>query len=626
MMSKQYALGPILALAMLAGCAGGGALPHPAGSTPLGSKHSATARFVITIPPKPHHRRGARYISPSTESLWIGMTPTAGGTALNLDMNLTPASSNCHAISNGTQCENTLALAPGTYKAIVDTYDQQSEKGNVLSEGQSLAVVIKAGQANTISLTLGGVPHSLAIASGAVAVHGTQAAGFTLYGKTAQALAVTAKDSKGNTIVGPASLDYTASVTSGSGWKVQATPNPATPNTFEVTPPGTNGSAATLKVTFNYSTAACDVGSVCTASFDVKNDVQQLFVAGCFYSCFGNANNNPIPTGDDAVVIYDPPYTESSPTAIVTKGVLVPVAVAADNNGHLFVANQSTVTIYQAPFSSSSAPIATLGSTNGIQYPTGLAVNSKGDVFVVDNLIEGGMSSYDEVTEYTPPYSSSSMPANTMTYASAGVDDIAGIAVDPHDNFMIENCAHDCNTPDFNPSSVLMFGASNYGAAPVSIGSNFGAPVALAFDATGDMYVGACPSVCSTQNYEIKEYAAPLSASSSVLVTVAQSQGIGQTGSLGVDTLGNLFNGNVLGGGANTVELPPPYSANATTIFGGNTYQSYLMQVDGFNTLVVSDQATLWFSTPPYSTLTQIGPALFDDASHGDAYDIAINP
>jgi hypothetical protein len=619
MMRKHSAFGPVLALAMLAGCAGGGALPHAPGSAPLGSKHSATARFIITIPPKPRHRKGARYISPSTLSLRIVMTPTAGGTALNLNMNLTPGSPNCTLVGSATQCENTLALAPGTYTATVDTYDQQGEAGNVLSEGQSLSVVIRAGQANAILLTLGGVPHTLAITSAVVAVHGTQGAGFTLYGTTGQTLTVAAKDSKGNTIVGPGSLDYTASVTSGSGWSVQATPNPATPNTFKVTPPGTNGSAATLKVTFNYSTAACDAGSACTASFNIKNDVQQLFVAGCFATC-SFMHSPGIPSGDDAVVIYDPPYSESSPSAIVTDGVSGPVAVAV-NGGYLFVANSANVTVYKTPYNSSSKPVATL--TTGIDLPVGLAANSSGDVFVWDDLIDAE-SMPDEVTEYAPPYSNSSAPANTMNSTNSNVDEISGIAVDRKDNFMIMNCAHDCDTPDSTASSVLMFGASNYGAAPVSIGSTFGAPIALAFDAADDMYVAACPSPCSSQNYEIKEYQAPLSASSTVLTTVAQAQNVGQPGSLGVDSVNNLFDGNVLGGSSSIVEFPPPYSSTPAALFSG--YQANVMLIDGFNTLVVSDDATLQFSPAPYSTLTPIEPGLFDDAFNGDALGMAMNP
>jgi hypothetical protein len=620
MMRKHYALGPVLGLALLAGCAGGGALPHTPGSAPLGSKHSATARFIITIPPKPRHRKRSRYISPSTESLRIVMTPTAEGAAVNVNMNLTPASSNCQVVSGATQCENTVAVVPGTYTAVVDTYDQQNETGNVLSEGQSLSVVIEGGHANVVSFTLGGVPHTLAISSSAVAVHGAQATGFTLYGTTAQTLTVAAKDAKGNTIVGPGSLDYTATVTSGSGWSVQATPNPATPNTFKVTPPGTNNSAAALKVTFNYSTAACDAGSVCSASFNIKNDVQQLFVAGCFASC-SFMHSPGIPSGDDAVVIYDPPYSESSPTAIVTNGVSDPVAVAVSNSGYLFVANSANVTVYKAPFNSSSKPVATL--TNGIDLPVGLATNSSGDVFVWDDLIDA-MGMPDEVTEYAPPFSNSSMPANTMDSTNANIDEIAGIAVDRKDNFMVMNCAHDCDTPDFTASSVLMFGASNYGAAPVSIGSTFGAPIALAFDAADDMYVAACPSPCSSINYEIKKYAAPLSASSSVLATVTQSQNVGQPGSLGVDSANNLFDGNVMGGSSSIVEYPPPYTSTPAALFNG--YQANVMLIDGFNTLIVSDDATLQFSPAPYSTLTPIEPGLFDDALNGDAQGMAMNP
>ncbi len=229
---------------------------------------------------------------------------------------------------------------------------------------------------------LGGVPHTLSIA-GATRLIRTTTTGVSIFGVSAAPATITAKDADGNTIVGADSLHYSAAIVSGSGWKVQATPKPATPNTFSITPPGTNGSVASLKITFAYSAAACaQSGAICTKTFTAADRVQFLATTTCGTNCGY--------TGGDRVNVFRLPDT-TTPFATVTNGVFEPLTAAFAPNGTLFVGNckssvcpightgMDSVTVYAPPYTGTPTTI-----TSGVQLPDLLAVNKDGDLFVDD--------------------------------------------------------------------------------------------------------------------------------------------------------------------------------------------------------------------------------------------------
>jgi hypothetical protein len=187
--------------AMLSGCAGGGdAVPAPSAREPAGPKR-VPARFVITIPAKvttnaklrppsvasatlagragsPAAQVRPQYVSPSTQSMNIDVTQGATQ-VLNETANLTPSSTGCTSTLASTQCTLTLSLAPGTFTATVTTYDQVNAGGNLLSAGQNVDFTIVEGAANTITLTLSGIPTSYLIASDSSVTTGTVSGGFT---------------------------------------------------------------------------------------------------------------------------------------------------------------------------------------------------------------------------------------------------------------------------------------------------------------------------------------------------------------------------------------------------------------------------------------------------------------
>ena len=356
----------------LAGCGGGANAPFAPG-VPMGSDASNArgedASFVIIVPHKERHR-GSHFVSPSTKSISIALAKSpSGSVARTIKQNLTPASKGCVPIAGGTQCTIKTLLKSGEYTALVSTYDAVNQGGNVLSQDQSVPFKVLKKKVNTLSFVLGGVPHVLSV-TGATRFVRTTSNGVSLFGPSAGPVTVTAKDADGNTIVGPGSLHYSAAIVSGSGWKVQATPNPATPNTFSITPPGTNGSSASIKITFAINAGTCaQSGVICTKTFTASNRIQLLATIVCGTDCgFTGAT--------DSINIFKLPNI-TTPIATVTNGVFQPLAVAFAPNGTLFVGNckssvcpngpftgMDSVTAYAPPYTGSPVTI-----TSNVQFP-----------------------------------------------------------------------------------------------------------------------------------------------------------------------------------------------------------------------------------------------------------------
>lgn len=611
----------------------------------MGSAGKLSVRFTIRVPHAARRdRHTPRYISPSTESIAISIATSPGGaTAAKLSANLTPTSGGCSKSKGATVCQKSVALAPGTYTATVSTYDKQNESGNILSEGQSLPIKILTGKSNDISLVLGGVPHSVVVTALAPGIQGVQATGFTLLGSHALPFTITAADADNDTIVGTSSLSYKASITSGSAWKVQAAPAPKAPNAFDLTPPGTDGSTATVKIAFSNSAAACaQPGAACTVTFDAENHIQILAITDCEISCGGSAA--------DGVQLYasaGPGFASASssssgyaPFATIHTGIVNPIAVAIDKAGTLFVSDcrvscgvgsgADRVMVYQPPFTNASTPSATI--TTGVTYPTLLAFNSSGDL-IVDNC--NSCSDFSSSgTAYTfndtvNVYSHSNYTAAPTTVASTGFV-VAGLTVDANDNLLVAACQTSCS--DAGADAILQYATPYNGSAnAVTNGVSLtgvhtgGLASQFAFDGLGNLWslnCGNCSGV--SPSYSAVRYASPLSGASSPNLTV--SSGVDFPRAVAIDQNGNLF---VAGGPAASSNsdyvseyAAPSFSGSGAKLFGGAAYQANEMTFDGFDDLVMSDGSSIQVSAPPYATMVPV--AVYASPNGGQAF--ALSP
>ena len=494
--------------------------------------------------------RRARYLSPATQSMTLQVTQHSGGaTVLNQTVGLTPTATGCSSSLATTICTLTISLSPGTYDAALATYDGPNATGNELSAGQTVGFTVSQGQANTLALTLSGIPASLQVASGAPAVHGSQDAGFTLYGISAQKLVVEALDVDGNVIVGPGSPTFTAGAQSGSGFTI-TNPTAAAPNTLVLTPPGANGQSETFTLAASYADGTCSTtGAVCSATFAVKNDVQTLFIA------------NYDPT--DTVTVYAPPYT-GAPSATISNGVGFPDALAVDAANDLFVANASTVTEYAAPYT--GAPSATI--TNGVNAPAALLLDAHGNLFVANYGI-------GTVTVYAPPYGGAPITI------SSGLSAPVALAMDAQGDLFVA---------DIGQNAVLEF-APPYTSAPVATISdvNTNEPLALALDPVGDLFVA------NSGGSTVAEYAPPYSGAPAVI-----SGGVSSPSSVVLDGANDLFVANA---GASTVtEYAPPYSGAPVVTMTSGLSTPVSLVLDGANDVFVpnSGMPSLEIFAPPY--------------------------
>jgi hypothetical protein len=231
----------------LNGCAGSGnAVPSRAVSVASPAPSSggrATATLRITVPKATtaaSQSRAPKYVSPATTQVAIDIRQ--GGVSIGapypqtVPLNLTAAG--CSSTLAGTQCDLSLALAPGSYTIFLTAKDAG---GTALSQAIGVPFTVTAGQANAIPLTLGGVPTAIemvvgqhqdadgATTSGFALWGAFKADGTTLFPRTFTVLAV---DADGNFIVGPGA----PAITLTSSALTVGAPSTSAPNVWTLTP------------------------------------------------------------------------------------------------------------------------------------------------------------------------------------------------------------------------------------------------------------------------------------------------------------------------------------------------------------------------------------------------------
>jgi hypothetical protein len=518
-----------------------------------------------------------------------------------------------------TVCAVSIGAKPGNYTATIVTYDAVScttsctipPGAKPLSLAESLAFAVTRGAANSIALTLSGIPAKVKVLplTASSVINASQ--GIDLLGIGARKFVINAYDPDGNLIVGPGSPTYTVSQSGALGITVTP-PTTGAPNTFSITPPAVySASSATLTITATAGNLACtssfaacttnvtvnmkellavadnnstidifEVGSTtpyATLSFGIAfgffpgigrsqysiafDHSGNLLVANCLQGCGAS--------GPDSVAVFAPPYNGTP--QFISNGIVAPSALMVTPSGNLFVANcascslggADTVTQYAPPFTSSSAPIST--TANGIAVPASLALDSTGVLWVGNcATCHGGTS--DSVTSYASPYSGAASHTLFQNISSP-----QSIALDASNNLFVLNS---------NQPNVIFFAAPLYldpvTPAPPTITSigtvyngatgNLSAPfstlvsgsdVLIADNGSGTGAVLRCGPVFQT--------ASPNCGSDILTIT----SGVNNPQAMALDGSADLFAANCQtcgGPGPNTVAeiIPPTYTTNST--------------------------------------------------------------
>ncbi|MBV8489682.1 MAG: hypothetical protein JO199_04055, partial [Candidatus Eremiobacteraeota bacterium] len=414
-MQNVHRLACLSAFVLLAAC--GQALPAPpaihAEETNVARRRTHDGIALFRIK-VPRRHQHERYVSPATQSMTLSL---AGPTVVNQTIPLTPGSANCKATISGTLCSFSPSLAPGQYTATIATFDAVNpQNGKELSEATGAAFTITAGTTNAVNLTLSGVPASLAVAPESTASTLDATGKFDLIGTGAHPFLVEALDSDGNTIVGPGAPAFSVTQTGGSMAATIVAPTAKAPNQFSIAPPAAfTSNTAAVKVQAQYSAPEPDACTVNGAACSATFD----FAMEALVATAGNGAANIFTAGNSASLVG------------ISNSVNYPSAIAFDRSGDLFVASclagcgignsPDAVLEYSPPYTQPPAVIS-----NGVAGPEALEFDAQGRLYVA-NCGSCSLGAADSIAVYDPPLNAKSVPAITLT---SGVKDPRSMTLD----------------------------------------------------------------------------------------------------------------------------------------------------------------------------------------------------
>jgi large repetitive protein len=349
------------------------------------------------------------------------------------------------------------------------------------------------------------------------------------------------------------------------------TTSPVTPVVFTFVNGGAMGSTAVLTqgaTGLDYADAGSDTCTPNTAyTFGQTCTVNVTFTpkfAGTRYGAVVLTDNNGNVlatgylqgTGVGPQVIYSPALT-STPVSGIGSGS-VPVGVAVDGSGNVYVANLSNA-VTKIPLGCTSAScVTTLGG--GFSVPSGVAVDGSGNVYVADQ----GNNAVKEI----PPGCAS---ASCVATLGGGFSQPVGVAVDGSGNVFVA---------DFDNNAVKEMPSGCASASCVTtLGGGFSYPRGVAVDGSGNVYVG------DNYNNAVKEI--PSGCASTSCVTTLGGGFNGPEG-VAVDGSGNVYVVDTQNGAVK--EMPPGCaSTNCVTTLGDGFDFPAGVAVDGSGNVYVVD-------------------------------------
>jgi sugar lactone lactonase YvrE len=522
----------LVVAATLTACSSAGSPPLETPSAPLVTNavrnDGGEGRLVlrIRVPRKKKTRRlRPHYISPATQAITISIT---GPTEIKKTAALTPNASGC---SHGSCTVTIPGLKPcpsaaNCYAATIETYDVVTgcptacaipPTAHRLSGNQSVAFRIAKARDNLIYITLDGVPASVVLVPAADAtLSGNMASGFTL-GKCnspAQQVSVFALDADGNYILGVGAPTPSLLSNDAADLAVTATPPPASPNRFTLTPPLKAAANKVVQLTIGATPPAGSGGTPVTTHVNVTfGDLCGLYVS----DAGNNAAKEILPVGG---------IIPASP-AILTfaTGISSPFGIAVDRFGNVYICDFFNNAVDEIAAVGGRIPasptIRTLSS--GFNRPEGVAVDGSGNVYVADSQ----NNAVEEILAV-----GGSIPASpTIKNLGSGFSTPSNVAVDASNNVYV------ADTGNKEVKEMLAV----HGSIPASptintLGSAFGSgPTGVAVDAFGNVYE-------AERDGGVVEEIAAVDGTIPPLPTITMlGSGFGEPVTVAVDGSGNVY-------------------------------------------------------------------------------------
>lgn len=171
----------VCAAAIFAGCGGGGGStsgPIPptnkatatptAGSTAVTKIASASFTFVLPFQRIQSTKRGAKFVSPSTQSVKVALLTVNGvapATLVTNTVNIGATQPSCISNGNGVSCNVSLDAPTGSDTFSVTAYDGLNAGGNIIGSATVPTTILYANAANHVTLSLSGIVASIALFS-----------------------------------------------------------------------------------------------------------------------------------------------------------------------------------------------------------------------------------------------------------------------------------------------------------------------------------------------------------------------------------------------------------------------------------------------------------------------------
>jgi sugar lactone lactonase YvrE len=259
-----------------------------------------------------------------------------------------------------------------------------------------------------------------------------------------------------------------------------------TDDSVNVYPAGSNGNVAPAA-----SITGADTGLVGPIGIALDSS-GSLYVLNSFGGTAQRGSVTVYPAGSSG---------DTAPNATLTSnftGLGSAVGIAVDATGTIYVpydlggvGEHGSIAIYPAGGYATGPPIATIaGDNTGLDYPSRIAVDSIGNIIV--------LNSGNAITEYPAGSVGDVMPSTTLNIDPSGKNYPIGIAVDRRDDLYVANQGGEkCNKRSCvqtSPDSVAVYPTGSDGNAKPSAvisgaNTNLASPSAVAVDHSGEIYV-----------------------------------------------------------------------------------------------------------------------------------------
>jgi sugar lactone lactonase YvrE len=356
-------------------------------------------------------------------------------------------------------------------------------------------------------------------------------------------------------VVVPTNMANPSSIARDASGRIYVTNS--TTNTVTIYPANANGNVPPIAVIGGSDT---ELSSPSAIALDASG---KIYVVNSALLVEGNIAVYP-PLGTSTGILNEAPIADITGSSTQFS---FPSGIALDSNGNIFVANneggpgfQGSITEYPAGATGNVAPIATItGSATGLAGPLGIALDSAGNIYVANQYVAGSSSPDNDssITVYSAGSNGDAAPIATIGGRNTGLENLNGIAVDSSRNLYVTAATNDVG-PKINVYPAGSDGNVSPDAVITGASSQLEGP-GIAVDSAGRIYVsnlrGGTDQLGSIVVYP------PGSSGDAVPVATITSNLTGLSGASGLalDSVGNIYvaNGSDVSGEGGSIAIYP---------------------------------------------------------------------